>query len=232
MSKQIQQIKKQIEGMQHSLTQRNIEFDKKTIDNTLSEVDLLNALKLENDRLKQIINQNKPAPQPKIKKEPEKQPEKQEQEETYEDPVKEFETITNMENIKRAFFTNDYTTFTTLVNEQKLYYYKAIYKYSSDNDDRPDYIARNLLRGFVKNFDDYRKYFMICFRCYTNGDETHTKYEYTSLWIVNTPSNIRDIIGDIYDDFEFIEITDNTQLIIDIQKKEKVGKLLDELYVH
>ena len=227
MSKQIQQIKKQIEGMQHSLTQRNIAFDKNIIDN-LPEVELLEALKLENDRLKQIINQNKPAPQPKIKKEPEK---KQDEEETYEEPVKEFNTITNMENIKRAFFTNDYDSFNTLVNDHKLKYYTADYKYSSDNDGKPDYIARNLLRGFVKQFDDYRKYFMICFRCYTNNKE-NAKYNYTSLWIVNTIDNMKEIIGDIYDDFIFTEIVDNTQFLFDIQKQQKTGNLLDESYVH
>ena len=227
MSKQIQQIKKQIEGMQHSLTQRNIAFDKNIIDN-LPEVELLEALKLENDRLKQIINQNKPAPQQKIKKEPEK---KQDEEETYEEPVKEFNTITNMEYIKRAFFTNDYDGFNTLVNEHKLKYYTADYKYSSDNDGKPDYIARNLLRGFVKQFDDYRKYFMICFRCYVNNEE-NSKYNYTSLWIVNTIDNMKEIIGDIYDDFIFTEIVDNTQFLFDIQKQQKTGNLLDESYVH
>lgn len=236
MSMQIQQIKKQIDGMQRSLTQRNIVFENFIIDVTLPETELMERLKLENERLKQIINQNKPAPQPKIKKQPEKQPdkkpEKQDTDETFEEPVKEFNTITNMENIKRAFFSNDHNTFTVLINEHKLHYYVADYKYSSNNDGKPDYIARNLLRGFVQQFDDYRKYFMICFRCYSSADEADSKYNYTSLWVVNTTDNVREIIGDIYDDFNFTEVTDTAQFLIDIQKQPKTDTLLDESYVH
>ena len=72
------------------------------------------------------------------------------------------------------------------------------------------------VKGFVRNFDDYRKYFMICFRCWKHQDITQYKYE--SLWIVNTYEPIQNIIGSMCDDFKFEEITELDDFIGWIKK--------------
>jgi hypothetical protein len=98
------------------------------------------------------------------------------------------EIIHNMEDIKRAFFNKEYELFEELVKQHEFIYYRVSYKYSSDNDNKPDYIARNLLKGFGRALDDYRKYLLVCFRC---KEYEHKKYEYNSLWIVNTKEDLK-----------------------------------------
>lgn len=39
-------------------------------------------------------------------------------------------------------------------------------KTDKNEEEEEIFSAKNLLKGFVRNFDDYRKYFMICFRCW------------------------------------------------------------------
>jgi hypothetical protein len=191
-------------------------------------------IKKENDYLKQLVKIIKP-PAP-IKEKvivKEKEKEKEIEEESYEDPVKNYSCITNMEDIKRAFFNGEYENFEKMIKEHNFKYLYADYKYSSDNDGKPDYIARNLLRGFVRQFDDYRKYFMIGFKCYTN--ETQDKYTYPSYWIVNTNDNIDDIIGSITESFDFRHVPD-TEINSFLEKikrlKGTTDLLIDESYVH
>ena len=84
--------------------------------------------------------------------------------------------------MKRAFFgceNNDYTQFNELVNAYNFKLYIVNYKYSSDKNGAPTFSAKNLVGGFIRNFDDLRKYFMICFRCFSHNDETYT---YPSYW--------------------------------------------------
>lgn len=74
-------------------------------------------------------------------------------------------TVCDLEEIKRAFFSKEYDTAFGLLKEQNLKFYKASYKYTSDNDNKPDFIAKNLVGGFVRNLEDFSKYFLVCFRC-------------------------------------------------------------------
>ena len=151
--------------------------------------------------------------------------------EDYQEPIKKFNTICNMEDIKRAFFNDDLETFELLFLNQQFKLYAVNYKYNSDNDGKLAYVAKNLVSGMVKNFDDYRKYFMNVFRCYQpNLDEL--KYEYKSYWIVNTTEPIKNIIGSLYDDFEFVEISsDNLQKNIIKESKDNENCLIEK-YVH
>ena len=184
MENKVNGLIKQNESIYNSLKNRNVQdiddlivlTDDLTIDNKL---ELLN---IENTRLKELVKNNKPppiVPQPKLEKVVSEQKTKIEQkpkvkedndEDEYIEPVAKFSTLTNMEDIKRAFFTaenNDYSQFIELVKIHNFKLYKVNYIYSSDKDGAPSFSAKNLVGGFVRNFDDLRKYFMICFRCFT-----------------------------------------------------------------
>lgn len=227
-SKVIIGLQKQNDGMFASLTARNIPFEKTLIPENVGEEDHIKILQEENSKLKQVINDNKTPPQPKQeKKKPEQSAPKketkpkedggdEEKEDIYEEPVKKFDTITNMEELKRAFFNGEYKIFEEQIKSNPLKFYKVNYKFNSDKDGTPDFSAKNLLKGFVRNFDDYRKYFMICFRCWKNQHES--KYMYDSFWIVNTNEPILNVIGSLVEDFDFIETTDIDDFISQIKK--------------
>ena len=222
-------LQKQNDGIYTSLIARNITFERTVIPDGVEEEEHLKMLQDENSKLKQVINDNKPPSQPKQeKKKPDVQAPKKEtkpkeednegddEEEIYEEPVKKFDTITNMEELKRAFFNGEYMVFDEQIKSHPLKFYKVSYKFDSDKDDVPEFSAKNLLKGFVRNFDDYRKYFMICFRCWKN--QHATKYKYDSFWIVNTNEPIPNIIGSLAEDFDFVETTDIDYFISQIKK--------------
>lgn len=131
-----------------------------------------------------------------------------------------YSTVTNMEDIKRAFFNKDYATFRSLAKEHPFAYYKATYKYSSDNSGRPAYVAKNLLRGFVQQLDDYRKYLMVCFRCVVIDVDACT-YTYQSYWMVNSRDPISTILGSLYDDYEFVKVEGDDEIAQVMQVMEK-----------
>jgi hypothetical protein len=58
----------------------------------------------------------------------------QAEEENFEEPIKNFDTITNMEEIKRAFFNGDYDIFESQLKESSFKLLRAKYKYNSDKD--------------------------------------------------------------------------------------------------
>lgn len=237
-SKTIIGLQKQNDSIYSSLTNRGIQFERTIIPEGIDEETHINLLKEENMKLKEVSNANKPPPQPKEeKKPPQQQPKKESKtedkgeedgdEETFEEPVKKFETITNMEDLKRAFFNGDYGLFETQVKTHPFKFYKVGYKYDSDKDGVPDFSAKNLLKGFVRSFDDYRKYFMICFRCWKYQHEV--KYKYESFWIVNTNEPIHNIIGSTEEDFVFEEVIDIDNFISNIKKLPDSD---DDVYVN
>jgi hypothetical protein len=151
--------------------------------------------------------------------------------EVYNDPVTKYSTIGNLENAKRAFFNNDYDGFLKEVKSKPYKLFVCSYNYSSDFDGRPEFIARNLNRGFVKDLEDNKKYFMCVFRCTKQEEKV---YQYKSLWIVNT-TDLNTILGIRYDDFTWSEITDefNTNTFFqDFKKQEENDNLVSEDYLH
>ena len=233
-NKAIQCLQKQNDGIYSSLIAKNIQFNRTIIPNEISDEEYIKLLSDENNILKELVKANKPISLPKeekkqdiLKKEDKIKPKEKkedidkdketfEDEETFEEPIKKFETIINMEDMKRAFFNGDYDVFYNIFNTQPFIIYKMNYKYNSDKDGAPDFSAKNLLKGFVRNFDDYRKYFMICFRCWKHEDKNEYKYE--SYWIVNTNEPIQNIIGSIWEDFEVDISTDSGNFIESIKK--------------
>jgi len=250
MNNKILNLQKQNDAIYSSLISKNITFERKIIPSIDSESEdaIFTILMEENKELKELSKNNKPPQQisdknvlnknddankkkeqiPKAKSDEKDKDSKEEEEETYEDK-KSFPIIHNMEDIKRAFFNREYDMFENLIKEHPFIYYNAKYKYSSDNDGKPDYVARNLLKGFNRSLDDYRKYVMVCFRCIELEDR---KYEYQSLWIVNTNENLNSVIGSIYDDFDFqiVENTEKTTFLTEFRKKD--DNIFAETYVH
>jgi hypothetical protein len=243
--KQIEILTKQNQAIYQSLVFKvnDSSFQRHHITDDISDDIKLEILKAENEAFKNMAKLYKPAPQ--APKEKIIQPSKlsksvqittvDDEEETYEEPMIKFDCICNMEDIKRAFFNGEYPTFCTLIKANKFKYINSKYKYSSDYDSKPDYVARNLVKGFVRNFDDYRKYFLISIRC-TQISTIPTKYEYELKWIVNTNDPICDIIGSLYDDFTYKDVlkTEIDQFLIDFEKKltDDSPTLIAESYIH
>ena len=242
-AKQIASLKKQNEGMEISFQTKGIKFTKLSIDSMDPETELL-MLKDYNNYLKGISAANRPPPQVKEEKpkvevaKPKEDDAKPGEPMDDDEPIKEvkpvFSTITNMEDIKRAFFSKDYDTAYQLIRQHPFKFYKANYKYADDNAGRPAFVAKNLLRGFVQSLDDYRKYLMVGFRCISIVEN---RYSYPSYWIVNSNDDLKTILGSIYDDFEFIPIVEEERIIRmyrNMQKNEDETDeaLIGEVYLH
>ena len=243
MNNKIQSIQKQNDSIYASLIAKNIHFDRLTFSENSTDEEIISILSEENNKLKEFVKANKPPPIPKkeeIKEEikekikekiKEIKKEEDDKEEIFDDPIKKFDTITNMEDIKRAFFNGLYDSFNEQIKNYQFKFYIADYKYNSDKDGAPDFSAKNLLKGFVRNFDDYRKYFIICFRCYKLDNN---KFEYKSYWIVNTNEPVSNIIGSIADDFNFVESNNINEFLNIIKKIENIDETncIGESYVH
>ena len=231
LENKIKNLIKQNDSIYNSLLSKNISFERLKINDELPNEDKIKLLLEDNDKLKNISKLNRPPPEVKIVKpvviENKKKICNEEEEENYEICQKKFSTITNMEDIKRAFFSKNYELFNELVQQFNFKYYRADYKYSSEKDGSPEFIAKNLVKGFVRNLEDYRSYFMICFRCYKKDNN----YLYPSLWIVNSNDNIKDIIESNYDDYIYKEETDIVSFLQDIQKVDDEN-CIEEGYLH
>ena len=242
-AKQIANLTKQNEGMEASFKTKGIPFTKLSIDSVDPETELL-MLQNYNKYLKEISLANRPVKvkeeKPAVKEPIKVAKDDDDDEPSYKEAKPVFSTITNMEDIKRAFFSKDYDTFNTLVRQQPFKYYKANYKYADDNNGKPAFVAKNLLRGFVQNLDDYRKYLMVCFKCIIapNSDKP-IHYKYHAYWIVNSNDDLKTIIGSIYDDFEFFEVDsdDPERVVIMLREMQKNDDdndptLVGEAYLH
>lgn len=248
MDKQIAGLIKQNEAIYGSLKSKNIELlgDLAIPCSSLTQEETKEFVLRENTRLKELVKASKPPEEPKQLKVHKVQESKnlnsaqdpsnsdQEDEDKYEPPAPKYTTIGNMEDLKRAFFTSEYGQFEELVKSTSYKFYTATYKYSTDKNGAPDYSARNLLSGFVRSLDDYRKYFMVCFRCVRVSENPNT-YSYPSYWIVNTNDPIS-FVGSSVEDFDFTELTDLeqiTQLLFSMRKMdEQISGLIGEAYVH
>jgi hypothetical protein len=258
LSTQLTNIIKQNDSIYSSLVAKGIEFVRTPVDPDYDEPTQLELAKEENGKLKELAknakppNPPKPVQEPKVKVQVQAQAQTQTQtrpkdednddDETFEEPVKKFDTITNMEEIKRDFFNGELEKFDQSIKSSQLRLFRANYKYNGDKDGAPEFAAKNLLKGFVKNFEGQTKYFMVCFRCWKEDDKaTMSAYSYESLWIINTPNDPKDILGGFADDFDFvnIELTEPTKLDPFLESIRKItenstnfDKLVGESWVH
>jgi hypothetical protein len=231
-NKQFVSLLSQTNSIKSSLLARCIVFNDSETD--LSTYDLEQLTKY-NIYLKQVVKDNKPA---HVKKEKEPVQPKQVKKDDLEDEdelTKEekitFATVCNMEDAKRSFFSNEFDEFVSHIGKEKeLKFYKANYKWANDNTGRPDFASRNLLRGFVQNLDAYRKYLLVCFRCILVNKETK-EYRYPSYWIVNTDVDLKTLLGSIYDDFDFIQVSEDDRVHSLLTKMRKHEDEIDDAFV-
>ena len=118
LENKVKNLIKQNDSIYNSLLVKNISFERTFINNELSEEDKIILLSEENEKLKNISKSNRPPSEVKVVKPiivEIKETNEDKDEENYETPVKKFNTITNMEDIKRAFFCKDYELFNELI---------------------------------------------------------------------------------------------------------------------
>jgi hypothetical protein len=248
LPKQIANLKKQNEGMEISFNNKGIPFTKLNIDNIDLDTEFI-LIKDYNEYLKNISKNNRPpqvkeVKQSKLEETTINQKEKQhkitdtddEDELTKETKIT-FSTICNMEDIKREFFSKEYDIAYELIRKQPFKFYKASYNYSDDYKGRPAFVAKNLLRGFVQQLEDYRKYLMVVFRCVYYGNPEENRYRYHSYWIVNSNDDLKTIIGSLYDDFDFIPVVDEERIVRMFRRMQKNEDendqgLVGESYLH
>lgn len=227
-NKQIISLIKQNDGMYKGLCNKNIVFERTNITDNVTEEEHLALLQAENQQLKIIVQEHKAPSQPKKIKIVDTVP-------INEIPkVKEivYPTYTNLENMKRAFFGNNYESYLTMVRKYPFKFYKASYKYNDDNDGKQSYVATNLLKGIVRNYEKMSKYAMLVFRCWSIND----KYQYDSFWMLNSEIDIKIIAKDAYEDFIFEDI-DMETFDTNFRRKsegtiEDNRTMLAETYIH
>jgi hypothetical protein len=244
----INSFSKQNDSIYSSLISKGIQFVRIDI-SSIEDIELkLKMLLEENSKLKEVVKNNKPAPVPKesnpvVQVQPKKEStrikdedEDEDCNEVFEEPKAKFSTITNMEELKRAFCNGEYESFESLCKTNGFKYFTANYKYSSDKDGAAEFIARNLVKGFVRNMDELKKYLFVCFRCYQN-DLTNRIYSYSSMWIFNSNESLKTVLADMYDDFDFTEVSDLNQVSNFLFEFRKLNQdletnLIDEQYLH
>lgn len=238
----IEQLMKQNNAIHASLVSKQIEFTRTKINQDLSQEEQLTLVIEENKQLKELSKQNKPS---QIKKEViqstqpiqtvnKKVENKQnnddsDSEKETKEPKNEIKTITNMEEIKRAFFNGNYEEFETLVKVHPFHYYIAVYKYNDELVGIPEFIAKNRGKGFIGQMEDNRKCIMACVRCFKNDNN----YDYQMMWIVNTNEPINNI-SEIVENFDFVQESDINKFLSHIRKidKENMRNCIFESYVH
>jgi hypothetical protein len=147
--------------------------------------------------------------------------------------------ITNLEQYNVAFFNKQYDDFNELLKNSELIFYEANYKYTEDFDGKPDFIAKNLLKGFIKKMDGKnsdtknRKKFMCCFRCHKHVNENgNISYTYPAYWIVNTKDSLATFIQEIIEDFDYIKTENIDEFVNKMKKIENDENLIGEEYFH
>lgn len=237
MEKKIASIKKQNEGIESSLQSRGISFNKMSVSIDDLDKELL-VLTNYNEYLKQVVKDSKP----KVEKivSPPKPPIIECEEPDYVEEKIVYKPNCSLEDVKRAFFSKDYDTFETQIGEftkqNYLKFYKVNYRYANEKDGVAEYIAKNQVRGFIQMLDQYRRFLLVCFRCIQLDSEAKT-YRYPSYWIVSADTDIKTLLGSVYDDFDFIVLEDETQVSKMLHKMRKNEdetdtQLVSEMYLN
>ena len=249
-STQLKSLMAQNEGMYTGLAKQNIFFIRADPPKSTDDAELIKFYQSEKARLVQAMQEfkksqprvEKPKPQPKVEqpKAAEPKPPKDDDDEDVVETKKTYKTFRNMEDLKRAFCNNEYDRFKELClvqdEGQPYMFYEATYKNSADMDGKPDYVAKNLVTGFVRNLENARPYFFNCFRGYSNDSTNDSSYTYRSLWIVNTDALLAEVTDGCSDDFTFVQIDRNdaeaVQKFLTEFGRSTEPNLIKEAYLH
>jgi len=235
--KQLTSLQKQNDGIYKSLTARNIEFKRLIVTDKMEVSEIIMILKDENTQLKTIAKLHKPSKQKKKRKAGAVKTGAVKPDAVKPDAVKSaipvdeviaYKPITSnreMEVIKRVFFNESIEDFTNLCSNYTFQYYHLRYRFASDNDMKPKYIAGNLVGGLVKQLEEFKQFLFGVARCEVSLHPGNgTTYLYDFYTILNTQHNIQDVLGSLLDDY----------LIEEIELKtigEQFPKRIDEMVI-
>lgn len=153
------------------------------------------------------------------------------EEENYQDPQVKFPITGSLEPCKSSFFTGDNASFMKELATGKYRIYFSEYRYTNEYDGRPTFILENLLRGFVQQLEDKRKYLFTGFKCTKN-----TSFNICGIWITNCTLAMQQIVGDKYDDFEWEELDVNivahAEKMMRVLQKESSTNVVATSYLH
>ncbi len=154
------------------------------------------------------------------------------QEENYQDPEVKFPTTGSLEPCKSSFFTGDLILFMKELTSGKYRIYFTEYRYSSEYDGSPTFILDNLLRGFVQQLEEKRKYLFTGFKCTKNING----YNISGIWITNCTLPMEQIAHGKYDDFEWEELDANinahSEKMLRVLQRESSTNVVATSYLH
>lgn len=226
--KKINGIHKQCLQLEEKLIYQSKNFDIENCHN-MTRNQLENLCEQLSSYQKQLKIELKEKESIKLKNEKQEEEEKKKLQETN---VIKYEMINDLEPLKRNFFNPDerdlnYLNDELIKNDYK--YYALEYNYSDHMFGKPDYIASNLLKGFIKRMENYSKYIFGVFRCF---NDENNNYFYVSYLLFNTLS-FEKILEKELDDFGIEQINKDKFMEKIIENtKEKNLNLLSEKYIH
>ena len=134
----------------------------------------------------------------------------EEEEEEVQEVVVKLPITGSLEPAKTKFFSKDIAGFMAEITNGKFTVFTANYNFNTDYDGSPPFVVNNLIRGFVRQLEDKRKYLFAAFKCVKTG----SNYSITSVWVSNCTLPLSEVIPDKYDDFTWtpVDITDKTAL--------------------
>jgi len=229
LSKKINGLYIQCKKMEDILTHKTKDFEIKNYISREEMEILCDELSSYQNELKNKEKEFKKLEEYKLKQEEE---ESRKEAELLKQQQPKFEIINDLEPLKRNFFNKEERSLELLRTELNNYkFYVIKYNYSNSMFGKPEYMACNLMKGFIKRLDNYTKYLFGVFRCFTN--ESNGDYIYVSYILLNTPSSFTEIFGNVLDDFSFEEIDGNKFIDKIIENTgENNLNLLDENYIH
>ena len=153
-------------------------------------------------------------------------------EETFEEPIAKLPTTVNMEGLKSKFFTSNLvelkTELTQHFTNSKLKVFDAVYKYNDDYDGKPEFVVNNLLRGFIRQLEDQRKYLFVVFKC----TKTDGNYRITGTWITNCMLPLEQIVPDKYEDFDWTQVETNDEAVATVMDRFAKKDEFNVVYLH
>lgn len=238
MKIQAQEIMKSLENMGLDSELNNIFVTNSSSREELEQscdklTDMLNMLKTKQKNVaiaqQQSANTNSKNVNPSEKKDGE-----DDEEVSYNDVKPKYECITSLETIKRAFFnptSEEYASipFEKQILEHPFVFYKGIYKYSEDMNNKPEYIARNFNKSFVKRMEEYGKYVFAMFLCVKESE--HCEYKYESYILLNSTGAFEEFMLKDNDDISFEKIDVQT-FLEHFKMNSNNPPIFDTLFVH
>ena len=154
------------------------------------------------------------------------------EEETYQEPETKFPTTGSLEPCKSKFFAGDTISFMEELRSGRYRIYFTEYRFSNDYESSPTFVVDNLLRGFVQQLEDRRKYLFTGFKCIRINES----YTINGIWITNCTLPMEQIVAGKYDDFEWeeldITILAHAEKMLRVLLKEPSTNVIATSYLH